>query len=374
MTHMTSTTLGLMIGTYNAGASLAGVIASCAGVDQIVVVDMESTDDTVDVARRAGAEVISIPNRGFVEPGRQTGLDAMRTDWVLVLDADEYLLGGVHKVRDVVSAAPDSTAAFRLPRPTYIGEQRLISSGWGLEYERQARLIRRGRATWPAVVHGVPHFDGRLEEIPEGSPVAIEHRNFADLPDAYARFERYAAIEAADLVASGVAPSWRRGLETAVSEFVRRYDPAADGWASLGLGFGIWWYRLAVHLIAGMSTPSSDGLPTAEAMQSAWQAFVEALPRTGEAVVEPQAAATAAARVARVVVELQRERAEVERLGSEVDRLQSEADALRSEVSRVEQLLLETQAALRAADDREGRARAQLDAYQAEIALLQARS
>jgi hypothetical protein len=362
-----------MIGTYNAGATLAGVIESCAGVDQIVVVDMESTDDTADVARRTGAEVITVPYRGFVEPGRQTGLDAMSTDWVLVLDADEYLVGGVQKVREIVSTAPDETAAFRLPRPTYIGEQRLISSGWGLDYERQARLIRRGRATWPAVVHGVPHFDGRLEEIPDGSPVAIEHRNFADLPDAYARFGRYAAIEAADLVASGEAPSWRGGLEAAVSEFVRRYDPEADGWASLGLSFGIWWYRLSVNLVAGGSMPSSDGLPTAEAMASAWQAFVEALPRTGEAVVEPQAATAAAARVTRLLVELQRERSEVERLRPEVDRLVSEADRLGSEVTRVEQLLRETQLALKAADDREKRARVQLDSYEAEIAVLQAR-
>src|SRR5688500_6701444 len=80
----------LCVGVRNAGAELRRCVASCADwVSEIVVVDMESDDDTVAIARELGARVIEFPNAGFVEPGRQKGIDAAGEEWVLVLDADE---------------------------------------------------------------------------------------------------------------------------------------------------------------------------------------------------------------------------------------------------------------------------------------------
>lgn len=136
-------TLSLMVSTYNAGDGLESTLRSCPGVEQIVIVDMGSTDATLDIAARAGAEVISVEHAGYVEPGRQHGLDAVVSDWVLVLDADERLIGGVAALREVLAAAPAEVAAFLLPRPTYLGDLQLLGTGWGAEYERQPRVLRR---------------------------------------------------------------------------------------------------------------------------------------------------------------------------------------------------------------------------------------
>ena len=67
-------------------------LASVAGfVDEMVVLDTGSSDDTVAIAERCGAVVASMPWPGDFAPARNRALELVRGDWVLVLDADERL-------------------------------------------------------------------------------------------------------------------------------------------------------------------------------------------------------------------------------------------------------------------------------------------
>ena len=67
-------------------------LTSVAGfVDEMVVLDTGSQDDTVAVARSLGATVHEIAWPGDFAPARNRALDLVQGDWVLVLDADERL-------------------------------------------------------------------------------------------------------------------------------------------------------------------------------------------------------------------------------------------------------------------------------------------
>lgn len=67
-------------------------IASVAGLaDEVIVVDTGSTDDTVAVARAAGARVESFPWIGDFSAARNASLEHASAEWILVLDADERL-------------------------------------------------------------------------------------------------------------------------------------------------------------------------------------------------------------------------------------------------------------------------------------------
>src|SRR5271165_5691504 len=85
-------TVGLSMIVKNEAHSLRLCLKSVAGiVDQIVVADTGSTDNTADIARGFGATVVSIEWGNHFADARNAALKIMQTDWVLVLDADEEL-------------------------------------------------------------------------------------------------------------------------------------------------------------------------------------------------------------------------------------------------------------------------------------------
>jgi tetratricopeptide (TPR) repeat protein len=60
-------------------------------VDEMVIADTGSTDATLEVAKRFGARCVSIPWENDFARARNRALEEVRSDWVLVLDADEQL-------------------------------------------------------------------------------------------------------------------------------------------------------------------------------------------------------------------------------------------------------------------------------------------
>ena len=84
--------LSLSMIVRDEAARLEACLASVADfVDEMVVVDTGSRDDTVAIARRLGATVLELAWPGDFAPARNQALEKVRGDWVLVLDADERL-------------------------------------------------------------------------------------------------------------------------------------------------------------------------------------------------------------------------------------------------------------------------------------------
>ena len=67
-------------------------LTSVAWAEQVVVVDSESTDRTVPIARSFGAEVVEQPWLGFsAQREFALRLPSIRHDWVYFVDADEWI-------------------------------------------------------------------------------------------------------------------------------------------------------------------------------------------------------------------------------------------------------------------------------------------
>jgi len=89
---------------------ISDVIASLTGVDEIIVVDTGSIDNTVELARAAGATVFTDYqwNDDFAE-ARNHALSKCTGDWVLSIDADETLEPeGVEKIRALLETVDSS--------------------------------------------------------------------------------------------------------------------------------------------------------------------------------------------------------------------------------------------------------------------------
>jgi glycosyltransferase involved in cell wall biosynthesis len=239
----------LCVGTWNEGHQLRECVESCAEwVSEIVVVDMESDDDTVAVARGLGARVLTIPNAGFVEPGRQTGLDAAGQEWVLVMDADER---AGPELRELVEryVSRDELAGVYLPRQNYLFGRWIRHSGYWPDY--QLRLLRPRATQWPPHVHTKPEVSGRTEKAPASPEGAIVHHNYATIREWVDRNNRYTDHEVDRFLAIGRRPSLSRLLLAGPARFLNvyfRHQGFRDGLHGLTIAILMGFYGAIVEL------------------------------------------------------------------------------------------------------------------------------
>ncbi len=90
--------LSVTIITRNEAADIGAALASVAWADEIVVVDSESTDDTVAIARRHTDRVVVRAWPGYVAQKNYAASIASH-DWILSLDADERVTPGARRAR-----------------------------------------------------------------------------------------------------------------------------------------------------------------------------------------------------------------------------------------------------------------------------------
>jgi glycosyltransferase involved in cell wall biosynthesis len=84
--------LGLAMIVKNGAKTLPECLASVAGVmHQVIIADTGSTDGSAQLAREFGAEVFDFPWQDHFAQARNAAVQALTTDWVLVMDDDEEL-------------------------------------------------------------------------------------------------------------------------------------------------------------------------------------------------------------------------------------------------------------------------------------------
>ncbi len=117
-------------------------LASLAFCQEIVLVDSGSSDNTVELARSAGANVIEHAWRGFAAQ-RNVALDHAHGDWVLEVDADERISPALAaEIREFLDDAPPDVRLAGLPmREVFIGHP----LGPSAKYPKyRHRLLLRG--------------------------------------------------------------------------------------------------------------------------------------------------------------------------------------------------------------------------------------
>src|ERR1700730_13908167 len=98
----------VVIPTRNEARHLARCLTAIRRFSEVYVVDSQSTDSTVEVARALGAKVVQFHYHGGWPKKRQWALDSLpfENDWVLLLDADELLTAGLTEEIEQAIHAP----------------------------------------------------------------------------------------------------------------------------------------------------------------------------------------------------------------------------------------------------------------------------
>lgn len=180
----------------DAGDLLPELLRSLPAGAEVVVADGGSRDQTVALARAAGATVIEqnldeIRRRGGnFDLARNQVAEVASGLWLLFLDADERLTPELCRELEQVLDQPQSAAAFDVPR---------VNLYWGrpvraLGDDFQRRLVRRGRGRFSGeALHRQMEVDGPVGRL--SNPII--HLNVRSWRDVVARFGGRVEIEAA---------------------------------------------------------------------------------------------------------------------------------------------------------------------------------
>jgi len=165
--------------------------------DARIVLDSGSTDRTVEIARACGARVETATDWPGFGPQKNRALALAETDWVLSLDADEWLgAEAAAEVRDAIGrGAPE---AYELPRRSRFCGRVVRHCGWSPDYV--CRLFRRGKARFSNdLVHERLIVDGPTGRLKH----PIDHDSIESWADAEDKIARYAEAAAQQMAARG---------------------------------------------------------------------------------------------------------------------------------------------------------------------------
>lgn len=194
---MTRARLSAVVVTLNEEARLRACLESVAWADETIVVDAESQDKTVQIAREFTDRVIVRPWPGFAAQ-KNFALAEATCDWILSLDADEEVSPELRDEIRAVLAGGGGADGYRVPRRN-IFWGRWMKHG-GLYPDWQLRLFRRGRGRFTErAVHESVRVEGAVGRLTG----ALLHRTYRDVADFHERAHRYASLAADDWVQSG---------------------------------------------------------------------------------------------------------------------------------------------------------------------------
>ncbi len=229
-------TLSVILITRNEEANLADCLASLEGIaQQVVVVDTNSTDRTIEIATNHGATIAQPADWPGFGPQKNRALDLANCDWVLSLDADERLTPTLRNEILTAISTPNHVNCFAIPRLSWYCGRFIRHSGWSPDYVD--RLFKRGTARFSDdLVHERLVPDGQVAKLKN----SMLHYSFMSLTQVHEKMERYSTASAHQEFLKGKKSSPLKATLHGVWAFVRTYILRAgfmDGPQGLSLAY-----------------------------------------------------------------------------------------------------------------------------------------
>ena len=187
--------------TRNEAANVEAALASVEWADEILVVDSESADDTVPLARKYTNRVEIRPWPGY-SAQKNYAASLASNDWILSLDADERVTPELAtEIKELLASEPQKRG-YRIPRISHYLGRWIRGTDWYPDY--QLRLYDRRAGTWNG---RRVHESVTLSSDPGQLRQDLQHFPYRDISDHLATIDGYTTLAAEQLRADGRVPS-----------------------------------------------------------------------------------------------------------------------------------------------------------------------
>lgn len=197
--------LSVALAVHNEQDNLGACLESIKDLaSEIVIVDGESSDKTVEIAESYGAKVMVEENRSNFHINKQHAIDACEGEWILQLDADERVSSMLaDEIRKIVTADLSAGASAQADA-YYIKRRNYFLGKWmnkgGMYPDPVIRFFRKGKAKLPqASVHELMSVEGTTKWL-QNDLLHIADPTFTRY---LLRSNRYTTLQADDWLKEG---------------------------------------------------------------------------------------------------------------------------------------------------------------------------
>lgn len=181
-TQKSRVTISVVVIAKNEEKKIGDCLNSVKWADEIILIDNGSIDKTAIIAKKFGANVVSI-KKGAYSDLRIEGLKKAKCKWILYVDADERvtpeLEGEILEKIKTQGWQTEKLVAYAIPRENVILGKKLIHGGWWPDYVK--RLFNKNKLKkWVGELHEEPVFDGELGLL-QKPLIHLKHDNLSDM-------------------------------------------------------------------------------------------------------------------------------------------------------------------------------------------------
>ncbi|GAB4273290.1 MAG: glycosyltransferase family 2 protein [Candidatus Rifleibacteriota bacterium] len=195
-------TIGISLIAYNEEKQIANALKSALFADDIVVVNCESTDNTVkEVKKFEKVRLFNRPNNKNLNVNKSFGFEQLNTDWIFYLDPDEIITPELAKeIREAINSQKYN--AYKLPRKNIFFGRWLAH---GSQYpDIQLRLFKNGHARFANKhVHEMLEVNGAIGMLTN----PFEHHPYPELNDYIRKMNFYTSFQADFWLKNGMKPT-----------------------------------------------------------------------------------------------------------------------------------------------------------------------
>jgi glycosyltransferase involved in cell wall biosynthesis len=216
---------------------------------QILVLDNESTDRTVPIARRYTNDIVTVPRALHFDALRNLAVEHAVGEFIYFADADERPPEALGQfLAQLVRERGDEFEALQIPFMNFFCGEWMQNRLWSPGYTRP-QLLKKGFFHYNERLHSGVQVDGRLWNLPpDNLDFWVRHYSYDDLPHYLQKLNQYTSGEAASLLADGHSHAWQAMLAHFMHDFQVYYDHARageDGLHGFVLSFMSAFYRFA---------------------------------------------------------------------------------------------------------------------------------
>ena len=212
-------TISAVLITHNEAENLPDCLASLQDwVDEIVVVDNHSSDDTMRIAQQHGAKVLQTPDWPGFGVQKNRALDLATCDWVLSIDADERVTPELMAEIQSILATEPMLTAYEIPRLSWYCGKFIRHAGWRPDFV--LRLFERDSARFSDdLVHERVVPTGNVGQLKH----ALLHYSYRNFSQVLHKVNAYSSASAQQAFASGKRSSVAGALGHGAWAFFRTY-------------------------------------------------------------------------------------------------------------------------------------------------------